>query len=410
MKLISEVQLAPGRKIKGSERYLISYFVTGVLMLAAFAFVSELYRSNSTGFDQLTRAMERVMKILAAACPCGLGLAVPSAIMAGLDASWLSGALITGGASSTMQRLKSITHVVLDKTGTLTNGRLEVTSTRFSSHPIIESEHLALRLIALAEASHAHEHPVAKAIFQYTLRNLEPTEREFQGLEREIVENVLGKGLCCKVRIDDVSYLVHIGSREYMKDNSIKIEAEECEKSTSTTVHASINHVRAARFQLRDTIRKEASAIIAKLKSKGLEVSMLTGDVQDEAERIAADLGNIKILGAKTLPHQKRDWIRTLRSQGHTVAMVGDGLNDCLAQSAADVGVTLSFNPTASMAGAADVVLMSSNLESLPVLFSIANGAVSQARFNMRWSVSYNAVALALAWGVLEPYGVEVTA
>ncbi|KIW97350.1 uncharacterized protein Z519_02742 [Cladophialophora bantiana CBS 173.52] len=385
------------------EDIITKYFVSTILVLTLFRFIFTFVLSadSSPMPDRLNAASERAMAILAAACPCAIGLATPSAVMAGIDAAYASGILLPGGADA-FKKLSRLTHMVLDKTGTLTEGKLQI-SDAFFVEPFRSDERkreLCYSLLSAAERDASQTHPVARAVFQWCVRQLQATSqpRESRGVMTEpgaaLVRNissVTGKGVCAEVQgPGKIWYTAHIGSDRFLSDHDISLTpAAIVELGTvrgTTAVHFALDGKYAGTFMLQDTIRSNAPGVIDSLKSLGLRLTMLTGDSEAEAHRVSSQL-QIPVLAAKSLPHEKRDLVVSLQSQhlspsgshGKTaqlmsdmrqgfgilevlssiprrlfsgnkgdrniVAMLGDGLNDAPAQAAADVGILFSLSP-----------------------------------------------------------------
>lgn len=439
---------------------MTAYFVPAVLIISSIGFLISFYASYK-GLpisDRINLACERAMAILAAACPCAIGLANPSAIMAGIDASYVHGILLPGGAQA-LENISKLTHLVLDKTGTLTEGKLQI-----SEESLIEPfrtdsrrRELMYSLLCAAERDEAQTHPVARAVFQYCLRQLQPDSNAAEDVPsldydhgtapiREAVI-VPGKGIACEVQaFNKLWYTVHIGSERFLLDSDIKLpstlgdpidqKSSSLHQSNDTTaVYFAIGKLYVGTFTLRDAIRKSAPAVIQELKSNGIDLTMLTGDTAAEAYRVSKELG-IPVLAAKSLPDEKRQLVEGLKSpmpfqpKRHSsleqsapstpprniVAMLGDGLNDAPAQAVADVGILFGLSPLtrssrAIHTSATDVILLTPDLSVLPKLLNIAKQSVAQATWNTKWAVAYNIAAISAAMGageaLLELIGLE---
>ncbi|RVX66186.1 hypothetical protein B0A52_10078 [Exophiala mesophila] len=439
---------------------MTAYFVPAVLMISSIGFLCSFYASPTIFpvSDRINVACERAMAILAAACPCAIGLANPSAIMAGIDASYVHGVLLPGGAEA-LENISKLTHLVLDKTGTLTEGKLQISEESLTEpfHTDPRRRELMYNLLCAAERDEAQTHPVARAVFQYCLRQLQPDglsaeDHPSDGYEhgtapiREAM-NIPGKGVACEVQaFNKLWYTVHIGSERFLFDNNIKLPsnlANDIDQNSSpstqsvdtTSVYFAIGKVYVGTFTLRDAIRKSAPAVIQELKSNGIELTMLTGDTAAEAYRVSKMLG-IPVLAAKSLPEEKRQLVEGLKSsmpsqpKQHSsleklapttpprsiVAMLGDGLNDAPAQSVSDVGILFGLSPLtrssrAIHTSATDVILLTPDLSALPKLLDIAKQSVAQAMWNIKWAVAYNIAAISVAMGageaLLELIGLE---
>jgi Cu+-exporting ATPase len=194
----------------------MGYFVSAILVIAAVSFAASFLNNNGLLLDRINIAAQRAMAVLAASCPCALGLATPSATMAAVDAAWTKGALLIGG-KKTLTALSSVTHIVMDKTGTLTEGHLQVTYCHLNN-PAVDRV-LCQRLLYLTEREVAQSHPAAKAVFQWALQQLESTSKHLQTDSKvKDHEIVLGKGVSCIVTDPDgTSNSIHIGSARFLQ-------------------------------------------------------------------------------------------------------------------------------------------------------------------------------------------------
>ena len=406
----------------GTTQLLSSYFVCIILLLALLGFGWE-YTSSVADLSfavLLNLACERAMAILASACPCALGLATPSAVMTGLSAAWTRGAILTGGLG-TLQKMTSLTHIVMDKTGTLTTGLLKVSN----ASKFLDAR--ALMLICAGERADALTHPIARTVFQWALLHLpDPQKREQNAIEVRDHVSKPGRGVSCKARLpSEVEWQsLHVGTASFLAESCIPISSpsRDHDQPTFTSVYIAINGIHISTLFLQDTIRAEAPAVIAHLKASNLNLTMLTGDNALEANRVSSELG-IPVLASRTLPHEKKNLIHDLQSQSthNVIAMLGDGINDTPAMAAADVGIFLSpgllshratthTTPTSLQRSSADVILTSPSLTVLPEVLLIAKKTVRQAQLNTRWAIAYNIVAVALAMGLGERWGVRVDA
>ena len=395
-----------------------SYFVSGVLCLTLVGFSWTLLHADNLSLSlRLNIACERAMAILASACPCALGLAGPSTVMAAIDIAWTRGVILKGGMA-TIEKLTKLNHIVMDKTGTLTTGRLEV------AESTSKLEAWQCMLICAAERNDAQTHPVAQTVFQWALGKLNDEQKRQQN--EFIVRNYrseLGKGVICNARYPSEvrEYAVLIGTKSFLEENGIMMPERSICKRDMTSVHVALNGSHLTTLILRDTTRPEAPAVIAHLKSHfNLDITMLTGDVPTEAARVSEEL-DIPVLSSRTLPHEKASFIKDLKtkagSRGGKVAMLGDGLNDTPALSTADVGIFLSpgmstttLSQSQPQSSTSSIVLTSPSLKRLPEVLEIAQKTETAAMWIRQWAVAYNVVAVALAMGVLEGWGVRVDA
>jgi Cu+-exporting ATPase len=220
---------------------MMSYFVITILILACLSFAVAFLSSHSLFIERVNCAAQRAMAVLAASCPCALGLATPSATMAGIDAAWAQGVLLMGG-EQTLRSLSSITHVVMDKTGTLTEGRLRVIACDL--RPGIDQA-MCNRLLYLAERDSAQSHPAGKAVFQWALQQLESAEKsKLSNANVTDCQNIPGKGVSCVISYPGGrSYSVHIGSLSFLQESDVPFENSEqfYETANSVLVHFAFN-------------------------------------------------------------------------------------------------------------------------------------------------------------------------
>jgi P-type Cu+ transporter len=339
----------------------------------------------------LVRAFAAAVAVLIIACPCAMGLAVPTAVMVSTGKGAELGILIKGGEA--LQRARDVTTVVLDKTGTVTEGRPAVTDLLLapgSRHPEAE----LLRLVASLEAS--SEHPLADAIVHHA--------RE-QGLDLEEAENfdsVTGRGA---VGVVSGSALA-IGNRALMHDYAIDTapldaEAERLASAGKTPMYVAIDGELGGLIAVADPIKPTSRAAIRRLQRMGLEVVMLTGDNRHTAEAIAREAGVPRVV-AEVLPEGKVAEVRRLQEAGGVVAMVGDGINDAPALAQADVGMAIGTG-TDIAAEAGDVVLMRGDLGGVADAIALSRRTLRIMKQNLFWAFVYNSLAIPVAAGVLYP-------
>jgi P-type Cu+ transporter len=397
--------------VQGRIDGVMLWFVVGVLCLTGLRTGLGWYWHDprlplSMNLDVIGR---RAMAMLMAACPCAIGLSVPSAIMAGIDAAWQRGILITEGVT-VMERLRKVTCVVLDKTGTLTEGTLRVENVTVNDKWSNDWTTFCFLLCA-AEEPGAAVHPAGQAIFEHFLAEVGESWLGFKGKSTtNSVEEVPGQGVFCSIdSTDRGSYRVCLGNEEMMQRYNIEIPStrDRGSMTSSSVVHVAIDEEYVGSINLSDTARSDAAATLAILRDRGLKLHMLTGDTNEEAQRISASL-QIPLLAAKATPEDKLAHIRGLQQQGETVLMVGDGLNDSIALAAADVGVMISTNRRCATLGG-NVLILSPKLAALADLLDVTEHTMKMVASNLMWAFSYNIVALALAMGLGEPVGLTIS-
>jgi Cu+-exporting ATPase len=325
--------------------------------------------------------------VLVVACPCALGLATPTAIMVGTGQGAEHGVLIKGGAS--LERIQSVTAVVLDKTGTITRGRPELTDVvTLPGAPLVEGE--LLRLAAGAEAG--SEHPLGRAVVRGAeARGLAPAAplADF--------EAVPGGGI---VAIVDSRTLV-VGTRALLAARGVATGAVEAaaalEDAGKTALLVAVDGALAGVLGVADTVKPGSAEAVAHLRREGIAVWMLTGDNQRTAERVAAQVGiPASHVLAGVLPDQKAARVARLRALGQVVAFAGDGINDAPALALADVGIAMGTGTDIALE-AADVALVKGNLRSLATALDLSRATMRVIRQNLFWAFGYNAVLIPLA-------------
>ena len=358
-------------------------FVPVVLSIAVATFAAWMIVPDA---PSVTSAVTAAVAVLIIACPCAMGLAVPTAVMVASGRGASAGVLIKGGEP--LERLAGVDTVVLDKTGTLTQGSPKVVDVKVSAG---NRDHV-LRLIASAETR--SEHPLAKAIAAYPAEAGHSSVSDF--------EAVAGKGLLAtvdghKVVVGTQALLIERG----IDTSQVKQTSDAWTTQGRTVVIGAIDGAVAAVFAIADAVRPEAATIVASLRRRGKRVVMLSGDRRATAEAVAAQVGIAEVI-AEVLPDGKVDAIKSLQAGGHRVAMVGDGLNDAPALAQADVGIAMASG-TDIAADAAAVTLMRSDLKGVEQAIVLARKTMKTMKQNLFWAFVYNVVGIPIAAGVLYP-------
>ncbi|QJC52693.1 copper-translocating P-type ATPase [Paenibacillus albicereus] len=334
-------------------------------------------------------ALEIAIAVLVIACPCALGLATPTSIMAGSGRAAELGILFKGGEH--LEQTHKADTIVLDKTGTVTEGKPVLTDVL----PAIERGEL-LRLTGAAEL--ASEHPLAEAIVAGIRRDLpelpEPTS----------FEAIPGYG----IQADVEGRRVLVGTRRLMEREAVDAAAaypqmEALEREGKTAMLVAVDGRYAGLIAVADTIKPSSAEAVAKLKEMGLRVILLTGDNRRTAEAIAAQAGIGEVL-AEVLPEGKADEVSRLQREGRVVAMVGDGINDAPALATADIGMAVGTGSDVALE-AADVTLMRGDLRSIPEAIRMSRKTMANIRQNLFWALGYNSLGIPIAAaGLLEPW------
>ncbi|SEJ89247.1 Cu+-exporting ATPase [Deinococcus reticulitermitis] len=386
--IIKLVESAQGSKppIQGLADKVVSVFVPIVLGIAALTFLIWLLVGGSTA---LSFALVTTVAVLIIACPCAMGLATPTSIMVGTGKAAELGVLFRNGAA--LEGLQGVNVVAVDKTGTLTKGRPEltdlVTAAGFGRTEV-------LQLVAAAEEQ--SEHPIARAI-------VDAAKREGVAiLPLESFEAVPGYGLEARVQ----GRLVQVGADRYMQRLGLSVgdfaaQAERLGDEGKSPLYAAIDGQLAAVIAVADPIKEGSPEAVKALRRQGLKVAMITGDNARTAQAIARQLGIDEVL-AEVLPSGKSDAVKELQAKGQKVAFVGDGINDAPALAQADVGLAIGTGTDVAVE-TADVILMSGDLRGVPNALALSRATLRNIKLNLFWAFAYNIVLIPVAAGVLYP-------
>jgi len=363
-------------------------FVPVVLSISVVTFVTWYL---ATGSEGVVRALAAAVAVLIIACPCAMGLAVPTAVMVATGKGADLGVLIKGGVA--LERAGAVSIIVLDKTGTITEGKPTVTDVRIAA-AAPDGESRLLSLVAALEAN--SEHPLARAI----LARAEAEHVTWSPAER--FEAVPGRGTVGVVQ----GRTVVAGNAQLMLDRSIDLgallaESAELAKQAKTVVYVAVDGRLGGLLAIADAIRPTSAKAVSRLRALGLQVVMVTGDQSGAADAIARTAGIDTVL-AGVLPAGKRDEVIRLQREGRTVAMVGDGINDAPALAQADVGIAMGGGTDIAIE-AADITLMRSDLSAVADAVELSRATVRVMRQNLFWAFAYNSIGIPLAAGVLFP-------
>lgn len=341
-------------------------------------------------------AFYAMIAVLVIACPCALGLATPTALMVGSGLGAENGVLIRKGEA--IQRMKDVNAIVLDKTGTITKGKPEVTDLlAFGDY----SEKEVLKKAASVEYN--SEHPLAQAIVDKSKRmdvDLEKTE-EF--------ENIPGSGIVAKSNGQQIG----VGTEKLMREmgvtipDSVREEKEKLEVEAKTAVYISISGTLAGVLGIADTVKEDSASAIAAFKEMGLRTIMLTGDNRKTGKAIG-DIVGIDDVIAEVLPDQKSEEIQKLQRSGWVVAMVGDGINDAPALTSADVGLAIGTGTDVAIESG-DMVLVKGDLSAVLKAIKLSRATFKKIKQNLFWAFFYNLIMIPLAIvGLLHPLLAEM--
>ncbi|WP_275422252.1 heavy metal translocating P-type ATPase [Macrococcus brunensis] len=383
--IVKVVEQAQGSKapIQRMADVISGYFVTIVIGIAALTFLIWILFVTPGTFEP---ALVASIAVLVIACPCALGLATPTSIMVGTGRAAEQGILFKGGEH--LERTHEIDTIVLDKTGTVTKGKPEVTD--FTGD--------AETLQYLASSEKASEHPLATAIVDYA------KERQLALKEPEHFEAIPGHGISAKI---DGRHIL-IGNRKLMTGQKIDVsnvigEMTYYEEQGKTAMLVAVDGYVEGIVAVQDTVKDSAAAAIREMQDMGIDVIMLTGDNERTAKAIAQSVGIDEVI-AQVLPEDKAEKIRQLQAAGKKVAMVGDGVNDAPALALADVGIAIGTGTEVAIE-AADVTILGGELTLIPQAIKISHATIRNIKQNLGFAFGYNVLGIPIAaLGLLAPW------
>ncbi|MEZ0334799.1 MAG: copper-translocating P-type ATPase [Gemmatimonadales bacterium] len=390
-RIISLVQQAQGTKapIQRLADRISAVFVPVVLSIAILTFVVWFVLGPEPSY---LHALVSAVTVLIIACPCAMGLAVPTAVMVSTGRGAELGILIKGGEA--LERSEDIQTVVFDKTGTLTEGRPAVRSVHIGEGGGTLTESELLRLAASVE--HLSEHPLGEAIVAAAKgQNVELAQPA--GFESRTGQGVLGLVEGHRVAVGNFILMTELG----VDVSSLAGQAEQLADEGLTPVYVAVDGRLAGLITVADPIKPSAWDAVEQLERMGLETVMLTGDNRRTAQSVARAIG-IRRVRAEVLPDRKQDEVRALQQDGAIIAMVGDGLNDAPALAQADVGIAMGTGTDVAIE-AGNVTLMHGNPLGVPTAVRLARRTMRVIRQNLFWAFIYNVIGIPVAAGVLYP-------
>ncbi|MCH3963077.1 MAG: heavy metal translocating P-type ATPase [Clostridium sp.] len=385
IKLVEEAQesKAPIQKMADM---ISGYFVPVVITLAVVSSALWLLYGESFVF-----AVTIFISVLVIACPCALGLATPTAIMVGTGKGAEYGVLIKSGVA--LESAHKIQTVVLDKTGTITDGKPKATD-------IIAAENVdeSYLLKIAASCEKASEHPLAEAIVK------EAQLRKIEFLEVDSFNAVPGHGI--KSAVDGKNII--LGNGKFMRENDVDLndmenKSHQLASQGKTPMYIASDNKLLGIIAVADTVKKNSKKAIEKLHSMGIEVAMITGDNKKTADAIAKQVGVDRVL-AEVLPEDKANEVKKLQAEGRKVAMVGDGINDAPALAQADIGMAIGSGTDVAIESA-DIVLIKSDLMDAVTAIDLSKKTIKNIRENLFWAFGYNTLGIPVAMGVLFIFG-----
>ncbi|MEK7702724.1 MAG: heavy metal translocating P-type ATPase [Nitrospirota bacterium] len=378
--MIQMVEAAQGGKpaIARFADRVASYFVPGVFVIAIMSFSAWLF--FGTSFSQ---ALLAAVSVLIVSCPCAIGLATPISVMTAIGKGARMGILIRNGEA--LEKGATITILLLDKTGTLTQGKPSVSDTVGSV------------LFHAASAELFSEHPFAKAIIA------KAKEENIALIAPEAFEAFPGCGIAAKIAGENVL----VGSPQWFSEKNIsqtefETKANQFSNEGKSVLFIAVNQTCVGLIAVSDTLKKEAPNVVAALQQMGLRVHLVTGDQRKPAEAVANACG-ILFLTAEALPIAKVALVKSLQAEGHRVAMVGDGINDAPALAWADLGIAIGTGADVALS-AADVTLVGGNLNGIVTAIKLSKAAVLNMKQNLFFSFIYNLLLIPVAAGILYPF------
>ena len=384
--IIKMVQDAQGSKapVQKLVDKIAGIFVPIVIGMAIITFIVWLVFG---GDNAVAQALLAAVTVLVIACPCALGLATPTAIMVGVGKGAENGILIKDAES--LELARKVSAIVLDKTGTITEGRPQVTGIKWLN----DKEETKGILLSIEKQS---EHPLAEAV----VKNLEGVSN----VALSNFDSITGKG--AKGVYDNETYFV--GNKKLLTehniviDNSLLDQADAWGRASKTVIWFADSKKALSVIAISDKIKETSVEAIKHLQDMGIDLYMLTGDNEATAKAIAEQTG-IKHYKAEVLPQHKADFVKELQKQGKIVAMVGDGINDSTALATADVSIAMGKGSDIAM-DVAKMTIISSDLNKIPQAIRLSKQTVATIKQNLFWAFIYNLIGIPLAAGILYPF------
>ncbi|RXM44561.1 heavy metal translocating P-type ATPase [Flavobacterium sp. YO64] len=383
--IIRMVQDAQGSKapVQKLVDKIAGIFVPIVIGIAILTFIVWIVLG---GDNAVAQALLAAVTVLVIACPCALGLATPTAIMVGVGKGAENGILIKDAES--LELARKVTAIVLDKTGTITEGKPQVTGVKWLDNNDVTKD----ILLSIEKQS---EHPLAEAV----VKNLDGV----QSVSLSDFDSITGKG--AKAVYNNETYFV--GNKKLLAENNITIadslveQADAWGKESKTVIWFASSKEALSVIAISDKIKETSVEAIKQMQDMGIELYMLTGDNEATAKAIAEQTG-IKHYKAEVMPQYKADFVKELQQQGKVVAMVGDGINDSTALATADVSIAMGKGSDIAM-DVAKMTIISSDLNKIPQAIRLSKQTVATIKQNLFWAFIYNLIGIPLAAGVLYP-------
>lgn len=371
---------------KVSSIFVPSVVIIAIMTALAWFNLSIFDVGNDSVFSYM---LVTTISVLIIACPCALGLATPISTMVGIGKAAEYGGLIRNGEA--LQRASELTVVVLDKTGTITEGKPKVVNETLS-----EQAHKGFVAQVVSSLEARANHPLADALSEYC--QADAAEKESVVLDE--FESLIGLGV--KGRIEGKTY--YLGNERLMKEKGISLDLNTPERqyNTATRVYLSDDTALLAVFYVEDPIKQGVKTAISNFKEQGLKVVMLTGDNPETAASVANTVG-IEDYHAQLMPDDKLNWVKKLQIQGEVVGMIGDGINDAPALAQADVGFAMGAGTDVAMESA-DITLIHNDLNGVADVIQISSATLRNIKQNLWGAFTYNSLGIPIAAGILFPF------
>ncbi len=394
IKLVQQAQnsKAPIQKLADN---ITGWFVPVIILIAVTTFVAWFL-----AIGNFTLATVTMVSVLIIACPCALGLATPTSVTVGIGKGAENGILIKGAES--LELARQIQTIVMDKTGTITQGKPVVTDTASILDFVPDSPNILDDLTlwrSIGALENNSEHPLAEALLQYARTQSKDPQLPIV----ESFEAVTGSGVCGNID----GQKIYIGTQRWFNELGISSAAFQSQKESwendgKTVVFVAVAGSLQEMIAVADTVKPSSAKAIHTLQKMGIEVVMLTGDNQRTAQSIANQVGIKRVL-AEVRPDQKANTIRTLQIQSKkVVAMVGDGINDAPALAQADVGMAIGTGTDVAIA-ASDITLISGDLQGIVTAIQLSRATMQNIQQNLFWALGYNVLGIPIAAGILFP-------
>ncbi|KAF5980294.1 Cu2+-exporting ATPase [Fusarium bulbicola] len=441
VKLVQDAQTARAL-IQQLVDTIAGYFVPMILILGLGTFLvwmvlchilshpPEIFLEDNSG-GKVVVCVKLCISVIVFACPCALGLATPTAVMVGTGVGAENGILIKGGA--VLERITKVTQVVLDKTGTITYGKMSVASVglvpQWARSEV--SKRLWWSIVGLAEMG--SEHPVGKAIVGAAKNELGISlEGTIDGSVGDFTA-VVGKGVSVTIEPATANrsrYMVLVGNLVFLQDNGITVPEDAVEAAEkpnlavdegtsqaksntrnagTTNIFVAIDGLHTGHVCLSDTIKEDAAATISVLHRMGIKTAIVTGDQRSTALAVASAVGiDANNVYAGVSPDQKRAIVQEIQDRGEVVGMIGDGIDDSPALVTADVGIAMASGTDVAMEAADMVLMRPTELMIIPASLALTRTIFRRIKINLGWACVYNAIGLPIAMGFFLPFGLSV--